>query len=115
VLAPAGVTVSASAAVTSPRPEPVPVPVGLLLPAATVGATVMVRVDVAVLPLSVAGLNAAVTPVGAPTSESATSSVKLVRAIVIGTGPVAPSRIATAFRGARRAYEPAEVAVSVSA
>jgi hypothetical protein len=61
------------------------------VPAATAAPTATVAVEVSVVPLSVAGLNVTVTPVGAPLLVRATSPVKFVRVNVTVDVPDAPA------------------------
>lgn len=112
----AAVTASVTVVVAFEAPVPVPVTVSGYEPTAVFAATASVSVDV--VPVTLAGLKVAVTPVGAPVTASATAPVNVpVRVTVIVEVPLAPCT-ALADAGDAASVNPltgAAVTVSASA
>ena len=84
------------------------------VPGVTLDATLSASVDVSVVPVSVAGVNTPVIPVGGLTRESATSVVKFVRTIATEVLPLAPAWRLKAVGVAEMVKFPAAVTVTVT-
>jgi hypothetical protein len=65
------------------------------------------------LPLSVAGVNDALTPAGRPSAESCTSPVKFVRVSVAVSGVLAPCTMVAELADSPTAIEPGTVGLSL--